>query len=163
MKKFLIKSLLIICLFCACFSFVNTASADSFSDNTLIYTYYNDKAEFYKNLTNISEFSINSKFIAYTLDKTNITIINRTTKQSYNLRDNDLTFNQIQNITLTKNYLFVSDYSGLGAYDLHNFSKVDLVTSTTNAPLSTFNNYSIFDNNETVTIGKAQVSNITQL
>ena len=152
MKKLLIKCSLIICLLCACFMFVNTASADSFSANTLIYTYYNDMAEYYDNLAGISQFSINSKYIAYTLDQTNVIIVNIITKQSFSLQEYNLTFNQIQDITLTKNFLFVSDFAGLGAYNLKDFSKIDLVTSTNSTPLGKFKSYSIFDNGDKIII-----------
>jgi len=122
MKKFILLIALILTAFM--FSFNNQqVKADTFSDNTLIFAYYNDKAKYYDNLEGITEFSLNNDIIVYTLDGQTINILNKSTKQVSSLTRFGLTFNNIVNIELTKNFLFVQDNSTLTAYNLKTFVK----------------------------------------
>ena len=51
--------------------------ADEQRDNSIISELYIEDSEFSKDLTNISYFDVNSAFIVYTTDNSNIQILNR--------------------------------------------------------------------------------------
>jgi len=152
MKKFILLIALILTAFM--FSFNNQqVKADTFSDNTLIFAYYNDKAKYYDNLEGITEFSLNNDIIVYTLDGQTINILNKSTKQVSSLTRFGLTFNNIVNIELTKNFLFVQDNSTLTAYNLKTFVKQRIyIDVTKNTELPDYKSFSISEDNDKLVI-----------
>ncbi len=115
MKKFFGKFLILICLMICCFASPNVAKADYSFDNTLIFTDYNDQVSFYADLTGISEFAINEKYISYAIDNY-VYILNKTTKHTFTLPDN-ISLPSVDNLYMTKHYIFV--VSGTDIYSYH--------------------------------------------
>ncbi len=153
MKKLVLLLILVVSIFTFNFNGSNKVLADSFSDNTLIFAHYNNKAEFYDNLAGITQFSLNDDIIVYTLDGTNIQILNKSTKQVSSLSVYGTTFDNIKDIQISKNFLFVHDDNGLSAYTLKNFVKVNIyidVAKTTSLP--NYKSFSIAENTDRLTI-----------
>ncbi|MBQ4557778.1 MAG: hypothetical protein IJA61_00170 [Clostridia bacterium] len=149
--KFLIPIIIFIC--CLLTAGTNIVKADTFSDNTLIYTQYNKYASFYDNLEGITCFDVSDKYITYTLDGSGFYLINRTTKNKINSAIFSLTFNNISELHLTKNHLFIGDDSGLKALNLNTLSLTNIfinASKTTSLPI--YKDYSISEDLDTLVI-----------
>ena len=152
MRKYYKLTILILCLLISSFAIPNIVKADTFNSNTLIYTQYNDKADYYDNLTGISTFAIKDDYIAYTLNNTDIIILNKATNQISQLFYGNSEFDTISDIWLTKNFLFVNDISGIRAYSLSDFTPASIVIDSQSALLSKYKDYSVAEDNDRIAI-----------
>ena len=106
--------------------------ADEQRDNSIISELYIEDSEFSKDLTNISYFDVNSAFIVYTTDNSNLQILNRRNKNEKILEH----FNNIDYVKLSNKFLFVCDQKPegrvLNIYSLQNFENVKITDETNN-------------------------------
>ena len=125
-------------------------NADAFFDDTLIYTYYNEHALNYADLSDVSQIAINDAYIAYSTNSTTINIINKTTKQ--NIRFNpDSNFSNIVDIYLARKYLFVQDNTTLRAFDINDLTEIDIKVDNDDT-IGTYNKFSIAESNDRIAI-----------
>ena len=80
--------------------------ADEQRDNSIISELYIEDSEFSKDLTNISYFDVNSAFIVYTTDNSNLQILNRRNKNEKILEH----FNNIDYVKLSNKFLSVKSF-----------------------------------------------------
>lgn len=129
-----------LCLITICISFMAlfggfgqvNVFADKQKDNSIISELYIEDSEFSKDLTNISYFDVNSAFIVYTTDNSNLQILNRRNKNEKILEH----FNNIDYVKLSNKFLFVCDQKSegrvLNIYSLQNFENVKIMDETNN-------------------------------
>ncbi len=149
MRKIFGKILLLICLVAICLSTPTVAQADYFADNTLIYTHYNDKADYYANLAGINQVAVNNKYITYSLNN-DIYIINRTTKHTTHILGN---LDVVDDIIMTTNYIFVVSDTEIITYDLRTKIQDSIYTDTAKTnKLSGYKGYSISESDDKIVI-----------
>ncbi len=91
-------------------------SADAVEDNLQISTIYTDSVLEYSNLTNISKLTVNEDNIAYSLDGTNIIVLNKTTRETITI-ENSISIIDIKFIgdrlfvTTPSNVMVINDFS----------------------------------------------------
>ncbi len=160
MKKTIKMLLLALCLIVSLGFVRGSVFADTYSNNTLIYTQDNDNAKYFVNLEGVSQIAVNKSHIAYTLDGTSINVLNKKTKDIVNLQElYEISHTNIADIYLTKNYLVVEnivDASAhtLSAYDIHNkFAKVPIYINVAKTnELGAHLDYSVYEYSDKITI-----------
>ncbi|MBE5734866.1 MAG: hypothetical protein E7361_00210 [Clostridiales bacterium] len=149
MKKIFGRLLLLICIVSFCFVRPTSVQADYFTDDTLVYTHYNDKADYYGDLSDIKEIALNEKYICYTLSD-NIYLLNKTTKAVDKILGNITT---IDNVVLTSQYLFIQSGTDIYTYNLQSRLSGRLYTDLINSTvLSGYNDYAISEANDKIVV-----------
>ncbi len=150
MKKYFKYFVFILILIAFCKPDTGKVFADSYNDNTLIYTQYNSYANYYDDLSGISVFDINDKYIVYCSNSTQVTILNRITKQSTELSHNQ-EFNNITYIKITQHYLFVADNGILRAFRLGTLQEASIVDAD-NSAIGIYRGYSVCETTDNIII-----------
>lgn len=109
------------------------------TDNSIVIdTIYTDGILEYRNLSNISKVAVNDKYIAYSLDNNNLDILNKETKESFNITN----FGNIHKIKFIGEKLLVVTDTNIKIVDVYqNFS----ATNYSSIPDITFTNLKAID------------------
>ncbi|MGN0960712.1 MAG: hypothetical protein ACI4PF_00765 [Christensenellales bacterium] len=154
MRKYLLGILL---LLISIFSVPNTTyvKAENLEDNEIVInTLYPNGVLDYQNLTSISQVSVNNNYIAYTLDNTSLTILNKVNRKVTSANN----FTYIYDIKFVENnQLIIVDYSSetsSGDIKIITIESDDnLIVSSLNINLSNLKLIDIYENNDKVLIG----------
>lgn len=144
-KRFIFLLLLLVSLILTPLSFEVNASNE---EELKIDTYYPKDVLDYADLTDIKHFSISENYIAYTLDNTNLTIYNKTLKQTSTISN----FTNIKLIRYAFDYIIVVDEYKI--YIINDYSKnttSQLTVLKDNLP--TLNTVDIYSNSNKSYIG----------
>jgi len=113
-KVFFSLIILVVSIMLAPFSYKSVNAEETIQIETI----YPEDILDYTNLTNISTFSINDNFIAYTLDKSTLTLLKKSTREYFKIEG----FNNISKIKFAKDKIIVADSSKIRIVDTNNLN-----------------------------------------